>query len=552
MQVYEAVAATLVNHGVGDVFGLMGDGNLKLIPHLTSTYRVRMFSSRHESAAIAMADGYARTSGRIGVCTVTQGPGVTNALTPLISARKAGTPLLLLAGDTPHGVPGLPQDCDQAALFAAAGVPMLPFRAESAATDVAAAISLALATPGPIALSMPTDVQDQMAGTDPTSPDPAARVLADAPLVPDVTAIAAAADLLSRAERPIVLAGRGAIRADAHDAAVALADQVGALLATSLPAKSFFSTHEWAIGVCGGLATPLAVELIAAADVVVVLGASVNSFTSKAGTLLSGNTKIIHVDASAAAIGAYNPTAVGIVGDATVAAEQLRTALMARAPVAGYRTEQVRRRLDTFDWASAHVDAADETGLDPRSVCARLEQLLPVERSVITDGGHFCGFPAAYLSVPDPSAFVFALDFGAVGLGLGTALGAAVAHPERLTVLGIGDGGLMMSLAELETAVRYEIQLLILVFDDRAYGAEMHFLRMLGLPEDESLFPEVDFQAVSESLGMSAVRIDRLDQLPAMVETCRDLAGPLFVHIPVTQNVRAGWLEEAFARTVGH
>lgn len=551
MKVYEAVAQTLVDHDVDVVFGLMGDGNLKLIPHLTSEHGVAMIGARHESAALAMADGYARVTGRVGVCTVTQGPGLTNTLTALISARKARTPVVLLAGATPLAVRGLPQECDQDAVFAAAGVPVQRFTSETAAQDVADAIAAAKRRPGPVGLSMPTDVQDELhEGALAGRPDPSAGPAA---LEPDPDQLGAAVARLRTAQRPVVLAGRGAIRAEGRHDAVALADQLGALLATSLPGKSWFDDHPWSLGICGGLATPLGVELLLDADVVVVLGASVNSFTSKAGTLFRAPTEVIHVDVDSAAIGAYTPASLAVVGDAGVTARRLCDALAADgAAPTGYRTDAVRRRLDTFDLATAHDDESKPGALDPRTVCARLDDLLPRDRSLVTDGGHFCGFPAGYLSVADPGAFVFALDFGAVGLGLGTAIGAAVGQPDRLTVLGIGDGGLMMSLGDLDTAVRYGIPLLILVLDDGAYGAEMHFLRMLGMPDEESLFTTPDLAAVATALGARGMRIDALEQLEEVATAAADHNGPLVVHVPVNRDVRAGWLEEAFARTSGH
>ncbi len=549
MRVYEAVARTLVDHGVDTLFGLMGDGNLKLIPHLTSEHGVRMVGARHESAALAMADGYARVTGRTGVCSVTQGPGLTNTLTALVSARKAATPLVLLAGNTPLAVRGLPQECDQDAVYAAAGVPVQPFTAATASADIAAAFALARSRPGPVGLSMPTDVQDEEHAGELHGPDGATQRPAAAE--PDPDQLAAVVARLRRAERPVVLAGRGAIRAGAHAEAVALADRIGALLATSLPGKSWFDAHPWSLGICGGLATPLGVELLRDADVVVVLGASVNSFTNKAGSLFGPPTELIHVDTNPAAIGAYTPAALSVIGDARVVAARLTEALDG-PPMTGYRTPEVRRRLDEFDFATAHTDASRPGALDPRTVCARLDALLPADRSLVTDGGHFCGFPAGYVRVSDPSAFVFALDFGAVGLGLGTAIGAAVGRPDRLTICGIGDGGLMMSLGDLDTAVRYRIPLLVLVLDDGAYGAEMHFLRMLGLPDDESLFPTPDLAAVATAMGARGMRVDDLDQLPEVAAAAADLDGPLVVHVPVTRDVRAGWLEEAFARTVGH
>ncbi len=563
MKAWEAVAAALVDEGVTELFGVMGDGNLKLVPHLREAHGVRMLAARHESAALAMADGWARTSGQVGVCSVTQGPGLTNTLTALVSARKAGTPLVLLAGDTPHGVAGLPQDCDQQAFLAAAGVAVQPFSAATAAADVAAAFALARRTPGPVALSMPTDVQDEdvpeahaargAAAAPPPSTD-GADLAADGPTVADEAALDAAVALLREAQRPVVLAGRGAIRAGAHDAAIGLADAAGALLATSLPAKGWFDGHPWSVGICGGFASPLGAELIGDADVVVVLGAGVNSFTNRAGALLHAPTRLVHVDVDPAAAGRYTPAEVAVVGDARLVAQALRERLEqsgGREGQEGYRTEEVAQRLRTFDHGAAHTDEGTDGALDPRTVCAMLEHLLPSERQLVTDGGHFCGFPASLMSVPEPSAFLFSLDFGSVGLGLGSAIGAARARPDRLTVLAIGDGGLMMSLGDLETLVREDVPMLVLVFDDGAYGAELHFLRMLGIPEETSLFTTPDVVGLAEAVGAQGVRIDRLDDLKGLAAACEDLTTPLIAHIPVSRDVRAGWLEEAFARKVG-
>ena len=370
---------------------------------------------------------------------MTQGPGLTNALTPLVSARKARTPLVMLAGDTPLGVPGLPQDADQEALYAGAGIPVQRFTAETAAADVAAAITAALALPGPIGVSMPTDLQDQeldaaLSTGAPATASPGMAAMAGSTLggAPPGGQLQEVADLLRGAQRPVILGGRGAIQSGAREALIALADQTGALLTTSLPAKAWFAGHPWNIGVTGGFATPLAAELVRDADLVVAFGASVNPFTSKAGTLFRAPTKLVHVDVAPTAIGAYTPAHLGVMGDARATAQGLLELLADEPAREGYRTAAVRDRHDTFDFADAHVDASREGALDPRTVCARLERLLPPDRQLVTDGGHFCGFPASYLSVPEPSAFVFALDFGAVGLGLGTAIGAAMGRPDRL------------------------------------------------------------------------------------------------------------------------
>jgi thiamine pyrophosphate-dependent acetolactate synthase large subunit-like protein len=151
--------------------------------------------------------------------------------------------------------------------------------------------------------------------------------------------------------------------------------------------------------------------------------------------------------------------------------------------------------------------------VDPRQLIERLDDLLPAARTIVTDGGYFVRFAWVHLAPPDAAGFVFTQSFMAVGLGIATAIGAALARPDRLTVLVIGDGGLAMSLGELETAVRLKIPMLIVVMNDQAYGAEVHALEDLGLPSDEARFAEVDFAGIAQQLGANGQTVRSLSQL---------------------------------------
>jgi len=539
MKAYEALAAQLVQLGTTDVFGLMGDGNLKLIPTLTDTHGVRVHSARHEAGAVAMADGYARSSGRLGVCTVTQGPGLTNALTALITAHRGRTPLVALVGDTPLGVRGLPQDIDQAPLIAAAGLTHAPFAPETAHADLARAWRTALDTRRPVVLTLPTDVQELEAG-DSVCPLPPSTRATVAP--PSLEAAAAALEL---AKRPVVVAGRGALEAGARDDVVALADHVGAVLATSLPLNGWFAGHPFAAGIAGGFAHPEMRELLGEADVVVALGASLNHFTTRGGGLFAPDATIVQVDEDPEAHGRYTRFDVAVVGDAGATARELRTLVSSGER---FRTADVRERIARG--ARPDPDASDEAGLDPRLVARTLAASLPAGSALAVDGGHFMGFPSMDIPVTRPADYVFSLDFGSIGLGLAAAVGAAVADPTRTVVAAVGDGGLLMSLGELDTVARSGLPIVVAVFNDAAYGAELHFLRMSGLPTDLSQFPTTaPLAPVAEALGISSMTVDDA----ASLEAARALiAGgttePTLIDFRVTDSVRAAWLEEAFNR----
>ena len=539
MKAYEALAAQLARLGVRDVFGLMGDGNLKLIPTLVHEHGVTVHSARHETAAVAMADGYARSSGRVGVCTVTQGPGLTNALTALITAHRGRTPMVALVGDTPVGVHGLPQDIDEQPLIEAAGLTSAPFDPATAHADLARAWRTALDARRPVVLVLPTDVQELPAGDEVCElPPPAYEQVTPG----DLTAAAAA---LESATRPVIVAGRGALEGGCRDDVVALADHVGALLATSLPVNGWFAGHPFAVGIAGGFAPTEMRELLGEADCVLALGASLNHFTTRGGGLFSSDATIVQVDEDPEAHGRYTRYDIAVVGDAGTVARDL---LGLVGTGERFRTADVKDRIARG--AQPEPDASDERGLDPRLVARTLASALPAGTVLAVDGGHFMGFPSMDISVRGPADYVFSLDFGSIGLGLAAAVGAAVADPSRTVLAAVGDGGLLMSLGELDTVARSGLPIVVAVFNDAAYGAELHFLRMSGIRAETSQFPTTaPLAPVAEALGLSAMTVD--DQ--ASLDACRDMlaagvSGPTFVDFRITDGVRAAWLEEAFNR----
>jgi thiamine pyrophosphate-dependent acetolactate synthase large subunit-like protein len=234
--------------------------------------------------------------------------------------------MVVLGGDTPTAVPGLPQDIEQAPLWAAAGVEVQPVDPDDAGAAVAEAFARARAERRPIALNLPTDVQERES----IAPSAAGRAIEPPPApVLSGEALAEAAAAIERAERVVVLAGRGAIAAGAKADLVALADHAGALLATSLPANGWFTGHPFAVGIAGGFSSEVGRRLLGEADCVVAFGASLNHFTSRGGGLFSPDATIVHVDVDPQAIGRYAPVAIGVLGDAGAVARGLRERLPA-------------------------------------------------------------------------------------------------------------------------------------------------------------------------------------------------------------------------------
>lgn len=545
MRVYEAIGETLKKLDVRATFGLMGDGNLRFMTHLAETIGIPYYAARHEGGAVAMADGYARVTGRVGVCSVTQGPGVTNTLTALTEARKASTPMLLLAGDTAARILRHNQDVDQTAIFKSIGVTVARVRsADSLMIDLSRAFNQALALQQPIAISIPSDMQELACDTDGLD---GVAVQASMPSRPSAEEICRAVELIAASKRPAIIAGRGAVRSNGRQVLERLGEQIGALLATTAQAKGLFAGNPFYVGSSGGFAWELGERLLAQADLILAFGASLNYWTTRNRELFAPSARILQCDRNSAAIGALTSTDFGLVGDVAASAEALSEEWARRGlSAAGFRTPEIRREIESFRLDNFQ-DQSNGRTIDPRTLFLKLDALLPRDRTVVIDSGHCMGWPIIYLSAPDAAGFVFSNDFMAVGLGLGTAFGAAIAQPDRLTVCTPGDGGLMMSLGELETFVRYKIPALVVVINDASYGAEVHLLRNVGLPGHGAFFRDNDFAAIASAMGAQGITVRDVGDLEGLETWLEERRGPMVVDCKVDPQIRGAWFDKVFA-----
>jgi thiamine pyrophosphate-dependent acetolactate synthase large subunit-like protein len=542
MNIAQAIGTSLARLGARTVFGVVGSGNFHVTNALTAA-GATFVAARHEGGAAVMADAYARVTGELGVLCVHQGPGLTNAMTGITEAAKSRTPMLILAAEAT--APWSSFYIDQAGLAAAVGaVPERISSAATAAVDLARAHHTAVTERRTVLLNLPLEVQAAAAHEPfalpeyPQATSPAA----------DRDATSALADALAAAQRPVFIAGRGARHAGPD--LRALAGRAGALLATSAVARGLFYGEEFSLDVSGGFATPAAAELIRGADLLVGWGCALNSWTLRHGTLVADDTTVVQVDLDSAALGAHHRVDLGIVGDVGTTARAVLEELTRRGSRAlGYRTAKVAERLAREGrWRDVPYEAHLEEGrIDPRALSAALDDLLPAERTVAVDSGNFMGYPAMYLDVPDPEGFIFTQAFQSIGLGLATAVGAAVARPDRLTVAALGDGGSLMGISELETAVRLGLDLLVVVYDDEAYGAEVHHFGPGGYPLDHVQFPPADLAAIGRGFGYEGVTVREPGDLAAVRQW---IAGPrerpMVVDAKVTRAEPSWWLDEAF------
>lgn len=542
MRVAEGVGRLVGGAGSRHVFGVVGSGNFHVTNALVDG-GARFVAARHEGGAATMADAYARMSGELGVLTVHQGCGLTNAMTGITEAAKSRTPLLVLAADTAAAAVRSNFRIDQDSLAASVGA--LPRRVrspETAVDDVREALQTAVGERRTVVLNLPLDVQAADLPGELPQPRPPVR---PSPVPPSPVDAARLAELLSRAARPVFVAGRGA--AGARQALEDLAERCGALLATSAVTRGLFTGNPWSLDVSGGFASPLAAELITGADLVVGWGCALNMWTMRHGRLIGPGARVVQVDVETDALGAHRPVDLGVVGDVAETAAAV-SAQLSGSPT-GYRLPDVAQHLRTsLRWRDVpYDDEGDDETIDPRTLSIGLDDALPAERVIAVDSGNFMGYPSMFLGVPDGRSFCFTQAFQSVGLGLASAIGAALARPDLLPVAALGDGGCLMSAAELDTVRRLGLPMVVVVYDDEAYGAEVHHFGPEGFALSTVEFPPTDLAAVGRGHGFDAVTVRRpadLAGVAAWVAGPRDR--PLFVDAKVSSAAPSWWLEEAF------
>ncbi len=533
MKVHEVVAQTLLRNGVTTVFGLMGDANmLYLSDYLNGGGR--FVPVAFEGASVSMADGWSRATSGVGVCSVTHGPALTNTLTALVEAVRNHSRVLLITGGTPR-VRGHLQSIDIARVcsVAQAGYERVT-GADTAAADIERALRRVIGENLPVVLDVEYDLLTRDA--EPLGTPGGGLADADPRPHPDPVVLDEALGLVASARRPIVLAGRGAVRSGARSALIELADRLGAPLATSLLGKDYFRGHPHNLGICGTLSTGIAAAEISTSDCVVAFGASLNEFTADSGHLLNRDRRIVHCDVDSARPGADTPYEIAVIGDARATAQ----AMVDRLREAGHQGRQpsdVLRAGLADNPYDPYTDVSTHETVDIRTAMIRLDQMLPAARNVVTDVGRFMMAPWRYLHVADPRSFMHTTNFGSIGLGLSTAIGVGVARPDIPTVLVAGDGGLMMGAQELHAAVRTRIPLLVVVANDGSYGAEWRKLNEAGVDPKYSLNTWPDFVDLAGAVGMRGVTVRNIDDLASLTADLADLADPLLVDLRLDPSV---------------
>lgn len=534
---FAGLARSLAAHGVTHLFGVVGDANAYFVDAYARSDGTRYVTAANENGAVLMAIGAAMLTGGVGFCTVTHGPALTNCVTALAEGVRSNTPVVLLCGDTPVTDRENLQNIDQKAVVHASGAGFEQMRSpETALDDLARAVRRAKAERRPIAFNMPANFQWERTDDHDTNWDIPALPRTEV----DGDALDNAIGMIAAARRPVVLAGRGAI--DDRDALLRLARRLEAPVATTMRAKNLFRGEDHALGVCGTVSTPAAADALATADCIIAFGASLNFHTTAQGAFTK-DKRVIQIVDRAQDAGTAAVADLSILGRPRDVADTFCHWLdEAEIPGSGF----------TRDLPATGLDVPPETKLttpcdgavDFLSTLGRLNDLLPAERTLVTDAGRWMVKSYGLLTAPGPRDHVTSASFGSIGLGLATAVGAGVMRPDRPTILFCGDGGFMLgNLTEFHSAVRAGLDLIVVLFNDGSYGAEHIQFREKQLDPAITLFDWPDFVTVARALGGDGLSIQSpgdLDSLPGRLAS-RDRARPFLIDVHLDPDHVAMW-----------
>lgn len=539
MRGYEALASALAAEGVRMVFTVMAEDTMDMLTEAADKWGIRVISVRNEHGATAMADGYARATGKPGVCVVTCGPGFTNAATALTTANRHGSPVVCITGECPVVDRHYIKANDQRRLAeATAGTYFGVRHSDTIAEDMQQAFRHVLMGKGPAVLAVPRDIMACELDMEWDYRPSSAVTAAPQRVYPDPELVAKAARMLREAKRPVILVGRGAVASKADEEVKVLAGHIGALLATTLQAQGYLSGHPFSVGVAGLFATNTGHSLLADADCVLAVGASLNLYTTESGLLFS-KARVIHVDSDPDRIGRVTPVALGIVADAkaTLAALGRHMEGQDHGSQSGLWNDDVKRRI-AASRNEPEIPYVHEGGVvDPRELVAGIDKALPADRIVVTDGGYFRRFVYRGMSPQDPDSLVWTSDFGSIGMGLPIAVGMALARPDRHVALFIGDGGFMMGMEDLDTAVRYRVPMTVIVMNDNAFGAEVHYMEERKRPYGLAFFDNPDLAEVARALGAVGLTVRNKQDMETVANSIGKGSVPVLVDVKINGRV---------------
>ena len=526
MSASEAICETLVAEGIDHVTGIVGSAFMDLLD-LFPAAGIRFIPVRHEQSAAHMEDAYSRISGKAGVCIGQNGPGITNMVTSVAAANMGHTPMVVIcpsAGTPTVGWDGF-QECDTVGVFKpiTKGTVRIPHPSR-AADCTRTAFRMAYALRGPVLLDVPRDyfygeVEDYI-----LEPH---QYRVDDRGCGSPESLQKAAELFAKAERPVIISGRGVVDTDCQNIVAEIAELMTAPVAcTYLHNDAFPADHPLWMGPIGYMGSKAAMNTVAEADVILAIGTRLSVFGTTPQydiNYFPETAKIIQIDINPLNIARTHPVEVGIIGDAKAASIELLSRLKAivgdKAPVQD-RLAMVQERVAAFDKEIEELAMVPGTPMNPRRVLYEIAKVLPKNAIVCTDIGNVASTENSYLKCYEGKKHIAALTFGNTGFSYPAGLGAKLAAPDCPVINIVGDGAWGMSLHEVSTAVQENIPTISCVFHNTEWGAEkrnqidFYNNRFVGCDIEAP-----DFAEVAKTMGAHGVRISTPEEVgPAILE----------------------------------
>lgn len=513
----EAVVECIRREKVKHVFCVPGESYLGILDAIYDVQDIQLISNRHEGGASFMAEGYAKASGKPGVCMATRGVGASNLAIGIHTAMQDSTPLVAFIGQVRSQFmqrEGF-QEINLERFFS----PIAKWAVQITDADripelVQRAFQVAkIGRPGPVVVGIPSDVIDSEVEME----FPSAGTCLPRP-APCSDEVQNALKLISKAERPLLIVGGGIKNSGAHDELYTLAEKL------TLPVMASFRRHDafpnndpLYMGHIGLGTSKKILDTVKSADLIVAVGVRFSEVLTQGYTLFSSDQSIIHIDIDSGSIGKIYSPVIGMVADAKEALK----AFLENADKFPLENKEKRlrwiaeRRYIYEELLSSNQE--NNTKMDPRKVIDDLQALLPSNAIITNDAGNFSGWLHQFYQFSCPGTYIGPTS-GAMGYGLPAAIGAKLAHPERVVVSLSGDGGFMMTMQEFETAVRYQIPIIALVFNNNMYGTiRMHQERRYPERISGTSLTNPNFAEMAQLFGGFGVRIDcHQDFAPAL------------------------------------
>jgi len=544
----QAVVECLEREGVEVVFGYPGGGNLPIydvlydrqnLGHTPRDCRViRHVLVRHEQSAAHMADGYARASGRVGVCMATSGPGATNLMTGLATAYMDSSPVVAITGQVPSFVVGSDgfQEADVVGMAASVTkYTFQPLHVRDIPYTMKAAFYLAATRrPQPVLVDIPKDVQQAEDEVEfPTNVDfPSYRPLPD----PDPTIVKTIARTILTAERPIILAGGGVKIANAYRELQAFAELLVAPVVTSFMGKGVFpENHPLSLGCMGMHGSERTNKLLPDCDVLLVIGSRFSDRTTGKIEKFCPNTKVIHIDADKAEIGKnYKMPIISLVADAKKALglliREVEAGMMGR-----FRALWVKRVQEMMVVAKTELDG-DGSHLSGVETVKMLRRFIPTKAIVTTEVGQHQMWCEQHFPVIEPRTFISSGGLGTMGFGFPAALGAKIARPDVPVFDIAGDGSFQMTENSLATSIEEQIPVTVVILNNRMLGMVAQWQRFFYKRRYSAvhLGRSPDFVKLAEAYGAVGVRVNTVLELESAITRASRSPVTTVIDVPIS------------------